>query len=904
MANSVAGTLVWNLDIDNSGFNSKLNDSKNKIKDLEDTANTSSKGIQESIVNAFQNAAQASQQFAVGLGIVGAGLVAAAGFGIKYAANLETMRAGFVTLLGSTNAANAAITKIQHDAATTPFTFPGLVSANQLLTSVTKNSDESERLLLNVGKALTAMGKGQPELDRIIVNLQQIGAIGHANAIDIKQFAYAGIPIYDLLNAKLKDTKAAIVDNSKAIGDNSAKLNTLKQSLAVAQQQQKEFTDKTKESTKLINSNKISNYTDQINSLTGKTGSLTAANGKLTTSQSSLDDAISNGKITFKLLEDTFNQAGEGSGRFAKAFKEQGGTFNQVFSNLQDNIGITANKFVQSTGIFNDAKKALIGLTNATQYLSTDAGLAKINGAFDALKKNIPIIVGLIIGGLAPAIVALVVSFAPLIPFLAIGAAIGAAIEAIIYALGGWDATVKKFSQGVALFNQGVEFIKGKIQPLVPIFKTVFDRIGQLISGFGVSGQFGGVIAFFAGLASEIARGTARALQILGDYYQKAKNFLSFGTTGGQATIADALQGIYNRLKPLIDTLEPLFAKIGANLALTGQIIQTQVKPAFDALVQASGPLIKALEPFLKDAIKNAIIGLAIAIGSVIAIILGIFTGIVSGLANALPYITQSLEGLIQFIRGVVQIITGLLTGNLDLAWEGLKQAAAGAVEFVVNGLESLLKFVSGFVEGIVTFFVGLYNALVGHSIIPDMVNEIVAWFESLPISVYNAIVALVTIVPKVFMDAWTAVTALVAGWVSDVYNWGANIASSFTDGIKSAIGGIVDAFKEGLNKAKKLVEGHSPPLEGPFKDIDKWGFNVGNAWVQGVQKAIGGLSLSSPSISSVAGGSRPALAGAQAARSGPLVNVESMTVSDQSDITDIARELAFRIETSTGFTQ
>ena len=54
-------------------------------------------------------------------------------------------------------------------------------------------------------------------------------------------------------------------------------------------------------------------------------------------------------------------------------------------------------------------------------------------------------------------------------------------------------------------------------------------------------------------------------------------------------------------------------------------------------------------------------------------------------------------------------------------------------------------------------------------------------------------------------------------------------------------------AFKDGLNKAKALVEGNSPPIAGPFKDIDQWGFNVGTAWVDGVRKAIGDMSIGSP---------------------------------------------------------
>jgi len=119
------------------------------------------------------------------------------GFGV--AAQLETAQIGLATLLGSTEEAATTIDRLKKEAARTPFELPGLTQATQLLSSVTKSGDRSINILLDIGEALAAMGKGQAELDRIIVNLQQVGAIGYASMVDIKQFAYAGIPIFEML---------------------------------------------------------------------------------------------------------------------------------------------------------------------------------------------------------------------------------------------------------------------------------------------------------------------------------------------------------------------------------------------------------------------------------------------------------------------------------------------------------------------------------------------------------------------------------------------------------------------------------------------------------------------------------------------------------------------------------
>lgn len=123
----------------------------------------------------------------------------AASLGITVAADLQTAQVGLETLLGSAEEASATIDRLKIEAARTPFELPGLTQATQLLTSVTKDGDKSIDILLDVGEGLAAMGKGQAELDRIIVNLQQIAATGKAAAIDVKQFAFAGIPIYEML---------------------------------------------------------------------------------------------------------------------------------------------------------------------------------------------------------------------------------------------------------------------------------------------------------------------------------------------------------------------------------------------------------------------------------------------------------------------------------------------------------------------------------------------------------------------------------------------------------------------------------------------------------------------------------------------------------------------------------
>ena len=119
--------------------------------------------------------------------------------GIEYNAQIEKYTTGFTNMLGSAEAANEAMKAIQEDAARTPFDVASLTEANQLLISAGENAGYSRKVIMALGDAVSATGGGNVELSRMAGNLQQIANVGKATAVDIKQFAYAGINIYQVL---------------------------------------------------------------------------------------------------------------------------------------------------------------------------------------------------------------------------------------------------------------------------------------------------------------------------------------------------------------------------------------------------------------------------------------------------------------------------------------------------------------------------------------------------------------------------------------------------------------------------------------------------------------------------------------------------------------------------------
>lgn len=112
---------------------------------------------------------------------------------------VENAQTGLTTLLKDANQAKQVIQNTMQDAQTTPFAFEGLLAANKALIAAKVGAEEARNTVKDLGNAIAATGGGDVELQRMVVNLQQIKNTGKATALDIRQFAYAGINIYQLL---------------------------------------------------------------------------------------------------------------------------------------------------------------------------------------------------------------------------------------------------------------------------------------------------------------------------------------------------------------------------------------------------------------------------------------------------------------------------------------------------------------------------------------------------------------------------------------------------------------------------------------------------------------------------------------------------------------------------------
>lgn len=210
---ATGGTIVWNLDIDDSKFKAGLDDAANQAQKTANKINKIDfKGIANSASQSFGNIANSIQRTATIVGGLGLGLGAVF---IKSAADLEKTSRSFEVLTGNAEVANKLFAQIKQFADKTPFEFPDLARGAQALLGFGRNADQAFKDIKTLGDIAAATGA---DFNSLAVVFGQVNATGKLMGQDALQLINNNIPITTLLAKDLgisvQEVKARMEDGA------------------------------------------------------------------------------------------------------------------------------------------------------------------------------------------------------------------------------------------------------------------------------------------------------------------------------------------------------------------------------------------------------------------------------------------------------------------------------------------------------------------------------------------------------------------------------------------------------------------------------------------------------------------------------------------------------------------
>ena len=319
---------------------------------------------------------------AVGTAVIGLGKI-----GVSYNAEMEKYTTALTTALGSAEKAAAAIEQIKADAAATPYDVSSLVQANQFLISTGESAESARATIMALTDAVSATGGGNAELQRMAQNLQQIKNAGQATALDIKQFAYAGIDIYGVL----ADYTGKAVDEVK---DMTISYELLNNALIAASQEGGKYYGANIAQSQTLNG-QLSTLKDNAKALLGEVflpisdGLRTEVLPTLNEFLSSLSTAFSEGGVSGLISE-----AGNVISELVNVFSEKAPKFASIGLEIIQQIIISITSNAQSL-----AEAAMAILVQITESIFSNmpiilqAGLDIIVGLANGLISALPTLI-------------------------------------------------------------------------------------------------------------------------------------------------------------------------------------------------------------------------------------------------------------------------------------------------------------------------------------------------------------------------------------------------------------------------------------------------------------------------------------------------------------------------------
>jgi phage-related protein len=296
-------------------------------------------------------------------------------------------------------------------------------------------------------------------------------------------------------------------------------------------------------------------------------------------------------------------------------------------------------------------------------------------------------------------------------------------------------------------------------------------------------------------------------------------------------------------LMPIIDALLPIVSDIGGIIVGVVQAVMPLLEPLgklIAAIVTALGPVISTIGAALVPVIAALAQGMLPVVGALVPVVqmLGqflaqlapIFPPLIQAMLPLVPPLAQLSIALLNLAMQVITPLMPLIVGLAQL----LAGVLAGAIGVLVPAITTVIGWITNFanavsdaVKWIVDKFTWLYDVLVGHSIIPDLVKAILSWFSRLWTKTKEIFTTLKNWVVQTWKDLWGSVrTRWDNFWsglrssMSGAWKWARDSVSSLKtsltstwssmwngardkmSSIFSTINSKISAFKNGMKSA------------------------------------------------------------------------------------------------------
>lgn len=408
--------------------------------------------------------------------------------------------------------------------------------------------------------------------------------------------------------------------------------------------------------------------------------------------------------------------------------------------------------------------------------------------------------------------------------------------------LGDQSAAINDFTKQLAKETSGMF---GGLNPLAPL-KKYWDRawrwlrtyVGPLFTGLGdlIDASFAGMGNPFSGTMGGWTESLKKWVGPAGDMFN------SFADTATEAfsTLWGWISKGWKFIQPLLKQLWD--GLVNGLIAAWGKIGPEIAK--FKDLLAPIGEAFSNLWTIVKPILFLMSMGLASA-----------FLLIVDILKNTLGPIFSAIGGIIagaiRILRGLIEFVIGVFTGDWSMAWKGIKDIIGGAWDIIVAIVVGAWNIVWGVLKGAIEYLGQVFGLIWSKAILPAW-NYAMNWLSGKATSWGNNILGFFKGVGNwftvTFSSLWSGVSTKwngmwsslstnavrqwngMLGFFKGIYNW-------FNNTFSGVMASVSKSFSEQWSGIVKWFEKAAPWIIKPLKSAINQVIGVINGLVHGLNK-------------------------------------------------------------------
>jgi len=369
-------------------------------------------------------------------------------------------------------------------------------------------------------------------------------------------------------------------------------------------------------------------------------------------------------------------------------------------------------------------------------------------------------------------------------------ASIGVAAAVVAGTVGGLIQSVRSGEKAAEIFGKSMEE--------VTTAEFYAAKGAGFVTGFLNTITFG-IFDHWLGAAGSITKALAhfnRVIPLL-SIVMGIIDVIGGAIWGVVTTISDTIMGIGEMIYYIFEPFGSLFSAIG-------DVVFAILDPFFDfkSSLSETGSLFKMTADIvgsLGKVIRFVLRTVGRLIGGLISVVIEPLAYAIRVVGTAFSIVSYLISPFIEmfynFGMGIAEVLQGIATFDIFKIGQGLYRSFITSFTGIFTGIfNGIITWANNLANSILAPFRWLYDILVGHSIVPDLVTKIIFFFAKLPFGIMKGIGSIVSLISGTMKTGFSEIAgyskSLFSGFVKG-FSGAKNSQQGFFKSVLAGFGGM-----------------------------------------------------------------------------------------------------------------